>query len=196
LFPFFHALSTTRLRKQVIRWCPHCGSYRRSLYPFLFSLGIMLGVPNWTTLDQADSAASVDQNVVFVRCIHPKAVALMVANPINLNISTGKPHGLSVGKCNGPRHAIYLSDMTCFFKGTPCLLDQKLLISRAVKGATGVVDRLMFRHERVWDFFIAAAFSDDPDLWEAHVTDPRSAAHTFVSRKPGTRKAQRRCATN
>ncbi len=56
---------------------------------------------------------------------------------------------------------------------TPCLLDQKLLISRAVKGAAGLVDRLLFRHERVWDFFIAAAFSDDPDLWEAHVTDPR-----------------------
>ena len=55
----------------------------------------------------------------------------------------------------------------------PCLLAQKLLISRAVKGAAGIVDRLMFRHERVWDFFIAAAFSDDPDLWEAHVTDPR-----------------------
>ena len=54
-----------------------------------------------------------------------------------------------------------------------CLLEQKLLISRAVKGAAGVVDRLMFRHERVWDFFIAAAFSDDPDLWDAHVTDPR-----------------------
>ena len=60
-----------------------------------------------------------------------------------------------------------------FAAETPCLLDQKLLISRAVKGAAGLVDRLMFRHERVWDFFIAAAFSDDPDLWEAHVTDPR-----------------------
>ena len=26
------------------------------------------------------------------------------------------------------------------------------------KGAQGVVDRLLFRHDRVWDFFIAAAF--------------------------------------
>ncbi len=60
-----------------------------------------------------------------------------------------------------------------FAAETPCLLDQKLLISRAVKGAAGLVDRLMFRHERVWDFFIAAAFSHDPDLSEAHVTDPR-----------------------
>jgi hypothetical protein len=46
-------------------------------------------------------------------------------------------------------------------------------LSRAVKGAAGIVDRLLFRHERVWDFFIAAAFSGDPDLWEAHVIDPR-----------------------
>jgi hypothetical protein len=54
-----------------------------------------------------------------------------------------------------------------------CLLEQKLLISRAVLGAAGVVERKIFRHERVWDFFIAAAFSDDPALWEAHLTDPR-----------------------
>jgi hypothetical protein len=52
------------------------------------------------------------------------------------------------------------------------LLEMKLLVARAVKGAAGVVDRYMFRHERVWDFFIAAAFSD-ADLWEAHLTDPR-----------------------
>jgi hypothetical protein len=60
-----------------------------------------------------------------------------------------------------------------FAAEAPCLLEQKLLISRAVKGAAGVVDRLMFRHERVWDFFIATAFLDDPELWDAHVADPR-----------------------
>jgi HEAT repeat protein len=54
-----------------------------------------------------------------------------------------------------------------------CLLDQKLLIARAVKGADGVIDRVLFRHDRVWDFFIAAAFSDDPDLGVAHVADTR-----------------------
>jgi hypothetical protein len=56
---------------------------------------------------------------------------------------------------------------------TSFLLHQKLLISRAVKGATGFVDRILFRHDRVWDFFMAAAFSDDPALWEEHVADPR-----------------------
>ena len=43
-----------------------------------------------------------------------------------------------------------------------CLLDQKLLVSRAVKGVASVVERMIFRHDRVWDFFIAAAFSGDP----------------------------------
>jgi hypothetical protein len=37
-----------------------------------------------------------------------------------------------------------------------CLLEQRLLVSRALKGPQGVVDRLLFRHDRVWDFFIAA----------------------------------------
>ena len=54
-----------------------------------------------------------------------------------------------------------------------CLLGQRLLVSRAMKGAQGVVDRLLFRHDRVWDFFIAAAFLDDLDIWAEHVGDPR-----------------------
>ena len=54
-----------------------------------------------------------------------------------------------------------------------CLLEQRLLVSRAMKGAQGVTDRILFRHDRVWDFFIAAAFSDDPDLWAEHVGDAR-----------------------
>ena len=50
-----------------------------------------------------------------------------------------------------------------------------------MKGAAALVDRLLFRHERVWDFFIAAAFSDDPDLWEAHVTVRGSAAYFRIA---------------
>ena len=41
-----------------------------------------------------------------------------------------------------------------------CLLEQRLLVSRAVKGAQGVIDRRLFRHDRVWDFFIASAFAE------------------------------------
>ena len=54
-----------------------------------------------------------------------------------------------------------------------CLLEQRLLVSRAMKGAQGVVDRLLFRHDRVWDFFIATAFLEDLDIWAEHVGDPR-----------------------
>ncbi len=54
-----------------------------------------------------------------------------------------------------------------------CLLEQRLLVSRAMKGAQGVTDRILFRHDRVWDFFIAAGFSHDPDLWAEHVGDAR-----------------------
>jgi hypothetical protein len=56
---------------------------------------------------------------------------------------------------------------------TSCLLNWKLLIPRAVRGATGPLDRVQFRHDRVWDFFIAAAFRADPDLWAVHIKDPR-----------------------
>lgn len=54
-----------------------------------------------------------------------------------------------------------------------CLLDRKLLVCRVVRGVGGSEERIQFRHDRVWDFFIAAAFSDDPDLWAEHLTDPR-----------------------
>jgi|GEM_PF-2762784 len=53
------------------------------------------------------------------------------------------------------------------------LLTWKLLVRRAVRGADKMVDRVQFRHDRVWDFFIAAAFSADPELWEKHIEDPR-----------------------
>jgi len=56
---------------------------------------------------------------------------------------------------------------------TSCLLTWKLLIPRAVRGAAGPVERAQFRHDRVWDFFIAAAFSSDPGLWVEHLKDPR-----------------------
>jgi hypothetical protein len=55
----------------------------------------------------------------------------------------------------------------------PCLLDRKLLVPRAVRGPAGDEQRIQFRHDRVWDFFIAAAFSADPALWEEHLEDPR-----------------------
>jgi HEAT repeats len=55
----------------------------------------------------------------------------------------------------------------------PCLLKRRLLVQRAVGGATGVEERIQFRHDRVWDFFIAAAFLDDRDLWAEHLADPR-----------------------
>ncbi len=54
-----------------------------------------------------------------------------------------------------------------------CLLEQRLLVSRVMKGAQGVTDRILFRHDRVWDFFIAAAFSGDLDLSAEHVGDAR-----------------------
>ena len=60
-----------------------------------------------------------------------------------------------------------------FTAGGSRLLEQRLLVSRATMGAQGVVDRLLFRHDRVWDFFIAAAFAQDPDLWAEHVGDAR-----------------------
>jgi len=54
-----------------------------------------------------------------------------------------------------------------------CLLEQRLLVSRAMNGTQGVVDRLLFRHDRVWDFFVAAVFAVYPDLWAEHVGDAR-----------------------
>jgi hypothetical protein len=46
-------------------------------------------------------------------------------------------------------------------------------VARAVKGATDVVERLIFRHDRIWDFFIMAAFASDENLWDAHLSDLR-----------------------
>jgi hypothetical protein len=60
-----------------------------------------------------------------------------------------------------------------FSAETSCLLTWRLLVPRAIKGTTGIMERIQFRHDRVWDFFIAAAFSSDPDLWAAHIKDPR-----------------------
>src|SRR6266498_4555479 len=54
-----------------------------------------------------------------------------------------------------------------------CLLDRKLLVRRAVRGSAGTDERIQFRHDRVWDFFIAAAFAVDAALMEEHVADPR-----------------------
>jgi HEAT repeat protein len=56
----------------------------------------------------------------------------------------------------------------------PCLLERKLLVRRAVRRAIDdTEDRERFRHDRVWDFFIAAAFKADQDLLDAHLHDPR-----------------------
>jgi hypothetical protein len=55
-----------------------------------------------------------------------------------------------------------------------CLLDRRLLVRRAVRAAGGgQEERVQFRHDRVWDFFIAAAFAVDPDLMQQHFADPR-----------------------
>ncbi len=54
-----------------------------------------------------------------------------------------------------------------------CLQEQRLLVPRAIRDAQGKEKNwLLFRHERVWDFFIAAAFND-PDLWSEHISDAR-----------------------
>jgi hypothetical protein len=54
-----------------------------------------------------------------------------------------------------------------------CLQEQRLLVPRAIKDVQ-VKEKnwLLFRHERVWDFFIAAAFKD-PELWSEHIGDSR-----------------------
>jgi hypothetical protein len=53
------------------------------------------------------------------------------------------------------------------------LLQRRLLVQRAVRGPFGISERVQFRHERVWDFFVVAAFLNDADLWKEHLTDPR-----------------------
>jgi HEAT repeat protein len=54
-----------------------------------------------------------------------------------------------------------------------CLLDRKLLVRRVVRGSAGLEERIQFRHDKVWDFFIAAAFAADASLMQKHFTDPR-----------------------
>ncbi|MFC6739818.1 HEAT repeat domain-containing protein [Methylobacterium tardum] len=56
---------------------------------------------------------------------------------------------------------------------TSSLLRARLLVRRAVKGVAGIEERIQFRHDRVWDFFISAAFRCDLDSAEAHLADPR-----------------------
>ncbi|WP_158554678.1 HEAT repeat domain-containing protein [Methylovirgula sp. 4M-Z18] len=60
-----------------------------------------------------------------------------------------------------------------FVAEAPFLLAQRLLVSRALQSAQGIENRLLFRHDRVWDFFIAAAFADDPDFWTQYAGDAR-----------------------
>jgi hypothetical protein len=55
----------------------------------------------------------------------------------------------------------------------PCLLARKLVVNRVVRGTVGEEQRIQFRHDRVWDFFIAAAFLADPDLWQKYLDDAR-----------------------
>ncbi|MCI0755494.1 NACHT domain-containing protein [Teichococcus vastitatis] len=55
----------------------------------------------------------------------------------------------------------------------PSLLQRRLLVRRTLRSSTDVEERVLFRHDRVWDFFIAAAFGNDPALWEEHLADPR-----------------------
>jgi hypothetical protein len=64
-----------------------------------------------------------------------------------------------------------------FASETKYLLRWKLLMPRSALELQGEKQvekqRLLFRHDRVWDFFLAAAFEGDPDLWERHGGDPR-----------------------
>ena len=61
-----------------------------------------------------------------------------------------------------------------FASELPFLLRRRLLVERAVRGLDGsTVQRIQFRHDRIWDFFVAAAFLDDPNLWDEHLSDPR-----------------------
>jgi hypothetical protein len=61
-----------------------------------------------------------------------------------------------------------------FAEEMPCLLDRRLVVRHAVRGADDKEEeRIQFRHDRVWDFFIAAAFLANPDLMLEHLEDPR-----------------------
>jgi hypothetical protein len=60
---------------------------------------------------------------------------------------------------------------------TKYLLDAKLLVPRSAieskEGKSVEVFRNVFRHDRVWDFFLSAAFEHDRTLWERYGSDPR-----------------------
>lgn len=82
------------------------------------------------------------------------------------------------------RHAVQmrLEDRNWFQPGEfeaeqPCLIHQRMLVQRSVmawRGREGEApERVIFRHDRIWDFFMAAAFEADADLVEAHLGDPR-----------------------
>ena len=44
----------------------------------------------------------------------------------------------------------------------PCLIERKLIVARAVRvGPEETDQRELFRHDRVWDFFIVAAFRSE-----------------------------------
>lgn len=56
----------------------------------------------------------------------------------------------------------------------PCLIERKLIVARAVRvGREETAQREIFRHDRVWDFFIVAAFRADPNLLEEYLDDAR-----------------------
>lgn len=56
----------------------------------------------------------------------------------------------------------------------PCLIAHKLLVCRSVRSsASRTENREMFRHERVWDFFVAKAFEVDAEMRDKYLDDPR-----------------------
>lgn len=71
-----------------------------------------------------------------------------------------------------------LEDRNWFRKGefvdeTRSLRKWRLVVERSAYTADGEEQRLQFRHDRVWDFFIAAAFRLEPKLWLEHLNDAR-----------------------
>lgn len=91
--------------------------------------------------------------------------------------TTGRPFPLEAFA----RHAVEmrLQDRNWLRSGEfeaerPCLIERKLLVQRVVRVGPAETDqREIFRHDRVWDFFIVAAFRSDPDLLERHIDDAR-----------------------
>jgi hypothetical protein len=83
------------------------------------------------------------------------------------------PGGLRSTRRQDAARGSQLADPDEFPGEASCLPEQRLLVLRAMKDAQGVVDRPLFRHDRVWDFFKAATFAQDPDFRAEHVRDPR-----------------------